>query len=230
MSFVAKRKIKFAWCENLAYAIGLLTSNGCLNKDKRHIWFSSKDLEMVMNLKQSLELNNKIGKYARGGEKEKKYYYISFGDINFYKFLESIGLSPKKSKTVRLAEIPNQYFSHFIRGLFDGGGSFYTYWDKRWPNSFGYKLSFASASIEFINWLREKLKNLYGTKGYFHKGAGVINLEYVKGDSKKLFEVMYNKTDLLCLKRKYNKIKNALDKDRKFGLHFLQKQRNAVVA
>src|SRR3989344_81038 len=227
MRFKPQNKIALDWSENLAYAIGLLTSDGCLNKDKRHIWFSSKDLEMMENLKISLNLKNKISKYARGGEKEKRYYCVTFGDINFYKFLESIGLSSAKSKIIKSVEIPDKYFADFTRGLFDGDGSFYTYWDKRWPNSFGYKLSFASASPNFINWLKERLTNLYGVRGYFHKGSGVTNLEYVKGDSKKLYEVMYyKKTEILYLTRKYIKVKTALEKDKQFGLQSLQKQRN----
>ena len=230
MKFKSQNKVRLAWSRNLAYAIGLLTSDGCLNKDKRHIWLSSKDLEMIKNLRISLNIKNKIGRYARGGEKNKKYYYVAFGDINFYKFLEKLGLSSAKSKTIKSVDIPNKYFADFIRGLFDGDGCFYTYWDERWPNSFGYKLSFASASPTFINWLMEKLNNLYGVKGYFHKGAGVINLEYVKGDSRKLFKVMYYEPEILCLKRKYVKIINALDKDRQIGSEFLQKPRKAGVA
>lgn len=181
---------------------------------------------MMENFKKSLSLKNKIGRYTRGGEKEKRYYYINFGDTNFYKFLESLGLSPAKSKTIKSVEIPNKHFPDFIRGLFDGDGSFYTYWDKRWPNSFGYKLSFASASKNFIDWLKKRLTKLYGVSGYFHKGSGVINLEYVKGDSNKLYEIMYHSPNILCLKRKYIKVENALKKNEQFGLKFLQKPRN----
>ena len=134
-------KVSTKWSGNLAYAIGLIAADGCLNKDGRHLWFSSKDLELIEKFKKSLGLSNKIGKYARGGETEKRYFCITFGDINFHSFLNSIGLTPAKSKTIKFVKIPKNYFADFLRGLFDGDGSFYTFRDKRWPNSFSFKLS-----------------------------------------------------------------------------------------
>ena len=50
------------WDNNFAYGIGLIASDGCLSSDKRHIEFSSKDLELVINVKKSFSLKNKIGK------------------------------------------------------------------------------------------------------------------------------------------------------------------------
>lgn len=225
-----QRKVNTTWGNNLAYAVGLIAADGCLNKDGRHIWFSSKDLQLIRAFKKSLLLNNKIGRYARGGEIEKRYFYINFGDVCFYKFLNGIGLTSAKSKTIKSVKIPPSYFRDFLRGLFDGDGSFYAFRDKRWPNSFSFKLSIASASIEFIKWLKSILSEYYGVKGYLHKGAGVWNLEYVKGDTKKIFLAMYHSNDILYLERKYRKIKDAIEKDSKHGLPYLQKPRNAGVA
>ena len=224
------RKVGIAWRENLAYAIGLITSDGCLNKDARHIWFSSREFELVENFKRALSLNNKIGRYARGGEIDKKYYCLTFGDVNFYKFLNKIGLTSAKSKTIKSVAVPKNYFPDFLRGLFDGDGTFYTFRDKRWPNSFSFKLSIASASLDFLTWLKKCLTKYYSVKGYLHKGAGVWNLEYVKGDTKKIFNVMYHSKNILCLNRKYCKIKLAIKEDWGRGLVYLQKPRNAGVA
>lgn len=185
---------------------------------------------MIENYKRALNINNKITRYARGGEKEKKYYGITFGDINFYKFLNSIGLTAAKSKTIQSVQVPREYFPDFLRGLFDGDGSFYVFRDKRWPNSFSFKISVASASINFINWLKSITTKYYGVKGYLHRGAEVWNLEYVKGDSKKFFSVIYHSPKILRLQRKYDKIRTAIEEDNKRGLSYLQKPRNAGVA
>ena len=208
-----QKKVNTTWCNDLAYAIGLIATDGCLNKDGRHIWFSSKDSQLIETFKKSLNLSNKIGKYARGGETEKRYSYIAFGDINFYKFLNGIGLAPAKSKTIKRVDVPQPYFPDFFRGLFDGDGSFYTFQDKRWPNSFSFKLSIASASLNFLIWLKNLLTQYYGVKGYLHKGAGVWNLEYTKGDTKKLFTVMYYSNNVLRLDRKYYKLRDAITED-----------------
>lgn len=213
-------KIKIKWSSNLAYAIGLIASDGCLNKDQRHISFCSKEQEMMNNFKDSLGINNKIGKYARGGEIDKRYFQISFGDKAFYKFLNSIGLWARKSKTIQQVSVPDEYFKDFLRGVFDGDGSFYTFWDKRWPNSFGYKIFFYSASKNFLEWLKNKLKKLYTVKGLLrhHKSVGVYGIQYVKGDSKKLFTIMHMGKERLFLKRKHDKIQKAIQFDQKIKM------------
>jgi len=206
-------KIKISWSPKFAYAIGLITSDGCLSSDRSHIIFKSIDKELVENIKIALLLKNKIGRSARGGEKIKKYFNIQFGDKVFYQFLNKIGLKSAKSKTIKKVKIPDKFFVDFLRGLFDGDGTFYSFWDKRWPNSFVFQISFASASLDFLKWLKFKLTTLYKVKGFICKGKGVFNLRYVKGDSKKLFSQMYYNKDSLILLRKYVKIKNVLLED-----------------
>lgn len=58
----SKHKIVIEWSSNLAYAIGLITSDGNLSKDKRHIKFGSKDEELMEKFKQSLSLGNTVTK------------------------------------------------------------------------------------------------------------------------------------------------------------------------
>ncbi|MDP3901199.1 MAG: LAGLIDADG family homing endonuclease [bacterium] len=223
-----QHKVRIKWSPDFAYAIGLLTADGCLSKDGRHIQFSSSETTLVKILKKALSITNKPTKYARGGETEKKYFFLSFGDKVFYSFLITIGLCPAKSKVIKSVKVPDKFFSDFLRGLYDGDGTFYAFWDRRWQKSFCFKLSFASASKEFILWLKKELSNRYDTTGYIHKGAGVFNLEYVKGDSKKIVSAMYYKNVLLFLPRKYRTILHALKSDTKYGIPALQKQRNSV--
>ena len=224
-----QRKVKIGWSQNFAYAIGLIASDGWLSSNKRHIGFASKEVELVENLKSALALTNRISRSGRGGETVKKYFKIEFGDKAFYRFLNRIGITPAKSKTIESVRVPDKFFADFLRGLFDGDGTFYSFWDKRWQKSFCFKLSFASASLNFLNWLKTKLSQLYWVKGYIHKGDGVFNLEYVKGDSKRLFNVMYHEENILRLGRKYDKMKNALEQDGVFGFPYLQKHQNAAV-
>jgi hypothetical protein len=215
MPRILRNRIPTEWSSNLAYAIGLITSDGCLSKNIPRISFGSKDIEMMSNFKRALGLKNKVSKHARGGETEKRFFYLSIKSRSFYNYLLTIGLTPAKSKTIQAVAIPDKFFADFLRGLFDGDGSFYSFRDTRWPNSFVYKTSFASASTQFIKWLKERLTDLYGVKGYFHQGVGVINLEYTKGDSNKLFLAMYHQENILFLTRKYDKIKAALEYDAK---------------
>ena len=211
--FIPQRKIKIKWSPNFAYALGLITADGCLSPDKRHIIFKSIDKELVRNVKIAFLLKNKITVKAKNKTKYKKCFEIQFGDIIFYQFLNKIGLKSAKSKTIKKVRVPNKFFADFLRGLFDGDGTFYSYWDKRWPNSFVFQISFASSSLKFLMWLKSKLNKLYKVKGFVCKGKGVFNLRYVKRDSRKLFLKMYYNKNSLILLRKYVKIKNTLIKD-----------------
>lgn len=213
MRYMPQEKVCRVWSGDLSYAIGLIASDGCLSKDGRHIYFVSKDLDMVMNLKQALKIEVAIYRTRRGNSLEKKYYSINFSDKVFYEFLNQIGLTSAKSKTIQEVLVPEELFPDFLRGLFDGDGSFYTFWDKRWPSSFGFKLTFASASSNFIYWLKERNAYIFEVNGFVHKGAGVLNLEYTKGDSKRLIKAMYHSPIALFLRRKRDKIESALTSD-----------------
>jgi hypothetical protein len=230
MGGVLKKNTKIKWSANFAYAIGLIASDGFMSKDGRHIGLSSSEIEMIDNFKTALNINAKTIRHARGGETDKKYLMAIFSDKNFYNFLINIGITPAKSKTIKSVKITDKYFGDFLRGLFDGDGTSENYQDKRWPNSYGFKISFASASLVFLNWLKINLTRLYRVKGFIRKGKGVFILKYTKGDSKSIFKVMYRKSDALYLKRKYRKLMNAIDVDVKFGLPYLQRHRNATVA
>lgn len=212
-----KEKVRIEWSQNFAYAIGLLASDGYLSSDGRHLGIKSAEKELVDNLKAALSLKNKISLGVRGGEKVKKYFFITFGDIVFYRFLNKIGLTAAKSKTIKSVAIPDSFFADFLRGVFDGDGTFYSFWDTRWPNSFVFQMAFASASLDFINWFKNRLTRLFCVKGFVKKGDGVYNLTYFKGDTRKLFDVMYYESDLLFLRRKYTKIQRAFYQDRELA-------------
>ncbi|MEK7173921.1 MAG: LAGLIDADG family homing endonuclease [Patescibacteria group bacterium] len=201
------------WSSDIAYGIGLVVSDGNLSKDGRHICFKSADLELINNFKQAFCITNHVGKSARGGETEKRYYYTQFSNIKLYNYLNIIGITPNKSKTIKKVDIPEEYFHDFLRGVFDGDGTFYTFWDKRWVQSFGFQISFASASLYFISWLKEMLHQLYNVNDFIRQGDGVYNLRYVKGDSRTLFAKMYNTSRSLFLRRKHDKIRGALSFD-----------------
>ena len=103
-------KVKIGWSTAFAYAIGLITTDGNLSKDGRHLNMTSKDENLVITFKECLGIKNKIGKKTREKSKIKRYFQVQFGDKNFYEFLLSIGLMPAKSKILNDINIPDKYF------------------------------------------------------------------------------------------------------------------------
>ncbi len=202
------------WTPQLAYAVGLIATDGCLSNDGRHIDFTSKDRSLVETFKKCLGLKNKIGTKT-SGYNQKSCPRIEFGSVNFYKWLIKIGLSPRKSKTIAGLKIPNRYFFDFLRGSFDGDGSCYSYWDPRWKSSFMFYLTFSSASPAHIQWLRKRIKTFAKINGYISKSSKdtTLQLKYAKKEARELIQRIYYSQNLPHLERKYIKLKKILEVD-----------------
>lgn len=197
------------WNEDIAYLVGLITADGSLSKDGRHIDVTSKDLEQIENVEHILETRNKIG--IKTGLKEMQAYRIQFSNVRLYEFLTEIGLTPNKTKYLKRLRIPNKYFGDFLRGYFDGDGSTYSYFDPRWKKSFMLYMSFACSNIEFLIWIREKVFELYKVKGSLKPlSKSGYQLRYAKKGSLVLISKMYYKNNLIHLSRKRSKINEAL--------------------
>lgn len=185
-----KHLISEKWTPNLAYAIGLLATDGCLSPPGHLIDLTSVDREQLENYRRCLGVDLRITEKFSGGKKALR---IQFKNVIFYNFLLSVGLTPAKSKTIGPLKIPSKYFFDFLRGVFDGDGSTYSYWDPRWRSSFMYYLCFASASEMFINWLRKNIECRLSIRGHVTSAKRNVcyQLKYAKADSLKILRRMY---------------------------------------
>ena len=205
-----KGRVKIEWSSEFAYAIGLLTADGCLSKDGLHIDLTSKDKAQIMLFKKCLGLTTKVSmKHSGSGNVA---YHTQFGDVLFYRFLESIGLTPAKSKTISSILVPGKYFLDFLRGYFDGDGSSYSYYDPTYKKSYRFYISFTSASPKFFDWLRVEMDNALGIKGYlgYNRNNPYVQLKYSKKEAVILAKGMYYSKDLPYLQRKYLKIMKSM--------------------
>lgn len=202
---------KNIWSPEFAYAIGLLATDGSLSKDGRHIDFTSADREQVENLLRCLGRINKIGVKRSGTGKV--CFRAQIGDVHLHAFLSGIGITPNKTKTIGELAIPRRYFFDFLRGHFDGDGTFYSYYDRRWKSSFMFYTAFVSASKSHILWLRAENQKLLGVQGHITKGAdsSVYQLKYAKAESLRLLPKMYYDNEVVCLRRKRTKVFHVLE-------------------
>ena len=198
-------KTKIEWSPKFAYGIGLITSDGSLSKDGRHIYFTSKDLILVEIFKNCFELKNKIGKKCRGGETEKKYFVVQFGDRIFYEFLCGIGLHPNKSKTLQALAIPSEFFIDFFRGCFDGDGCITTYMHPESKN-LQVRLKIASASPLFLKWMLNTSRKVFSISGgYIDRISRAYQLTFATKDTLSICsQIYYHKTEY-HLPRKHEK-------------------------
>lgn len=205
-----KGQVNIKWSPEFAYAVGLLTADGCLSKDGRHLDFTSKDKSLVLLFRKCLGLTIKISdKYSGAGNKA---HHLQFGDVLFYGFLMDIGLTPAKSKTIKSVSVPDKYFIDFLRGYFDGDGCSYSYYDAQFPKSFRFYISFMSASPAFLLWLQDKIQGVLDIKGSIghYKDKSYVQLKYSKKEAIVLSKNMYYRTGVPHLRRKYLKVRKAL--------------------
>jgi hypothetical protein len=206
-----KRLVDTEWSANLAYAIGLLATDGCIGKDGLWIDLTSKDREQLENFCKCIGVNMKIGTKDSGSGRTA--WRVQMKNKIFYDFLLSIGFTPSKSLTLKKISIPDKYFFDFLRGCFDGDGCTYSYWDPRWRSSFMIYTCFVSASKSFLLWIRQEVENKLNISGHIYSTKKVnvyYQLKYAKNDSLRLLKRLYYGRNKIHLKRKKLKIDKAL--------------------
>lgn len=217
-----KRIIDTSWRPELAYAVGLITTDGYLSCDGLLIDLTSIEKEQLLNYSKCLGVQFKIGQKSSGNGR--KALRIQFKNRFFYDFLLSIGLTQRKSLTLNKIDIPPKYFFDFLRGCFDGDGSTYSYWDPRWRSSFMFYLSFCSGSRKFLEWIREEIRDRIGTFGHItstNRGNGCYQLKYAKRESIEIIKKMYYDATVVCLSRKHKKIQQMMNIDKKQQMTYL---------
>lgn len=219
-------KKQFNWSPKLAYVVGLLATDGNLSKDGRHITFRSSDIEQIQTFKKCLCLHNIIGASKPTVSPNRRICYrLQFSDVQFYKWLLKIGLSPAKTYTLGRIDVPDLFFRDFLRGHLDGDGGITTYYDYyniyKHPDYqyFRIFIRFISVSQKHMLWLRKTIDKLTMLKGdlcELHPVGGhkvsMWQLKFMKKESMKLIPWLYYAKDIPTLKRKRQKAEESLSK------------------
>ena len=201
---------KVKWSPEIAYAIGLITTDGNLSPDGRHLSLISKDIPLLKTFKKCLGLKNKIGLRRSGYTGKKDCYHVQFGNIILYKWLLKIGLMPNKTWLLGPLKVPNKYFFDFLRGHLDGDGCIRTFMDPVYLSSRRLYTSFNSASFPHIEWLRKKIKSLASISGFIMRNSSIFCLNYAKKESVVLLSHLYPDRNIFFLERKYRIAKQFL--------------------
>jgi hypothetical protein len=198
------------WTPQLAYAIGLIATDGNLSPDGRHLAIPSIDHDLLETLRNCLGLLNRItvARTASGF-----IYRLQWGDRAFYDWLVGIGLTPRKSLTLGPLDVPDCYFADFFRGCIDGDGSVLVYTDRyntRTNQRYVYErlyVSLVSASHPFLEWVQRCVRRLAALEGTIsvRRRAGdnpLWKLRYAKAQSVRILRWMYHAPDVPALARK----------------------------
>ncbi len=117
------------WTPESAWVFGLLLSDGSLLKNEKQYFCSlvSKDLEALLKVVWVMELDELAiygPKKAPVGSNIEPVYVLTMSNKSILLDLERLGMHSRKSATVEIPSMPNQYIRHFMRGYIDGDGGF----------------------------------------------------------------------------------------------------------
>ncbi len=204
-------KRTFTWTPQLAYAIGLIATDGNLSRDLRHLTLTSADEDLLLTARDCLGLRASI---RRVPGRLRDYFRLQWGDRQFCEWLSQLGLMPDKSLRLGALAIPENHLADFVRGCLDGDGTIGVYRDayhtRTNPSYIYNRLSvrFTSASRAFLEWLQGGILQKSGADGRIftrRPPAGrstYWDLKYAKGASLTLLNWIYYKPDVPCLDRK----------------------------
>lgn len=191
------RKPPVDWSPALAYAVGLIATDGCLSGDGRHIAFVSKDEDLMrafLRCVQKPHLRYRLFQGAFGTWA----FRVDMSHAALYRWLLTIGLMPRKSLVLAAIEVPDQYLMHLVRGLLDGDGTVYTlihHPTRKTYRTYSYErlwTFFNSASRRHVEWIQLRLACALGITGY---------IERLKREDRKnpLYRLKYGNRESLVL-------------------------------
>ena len=200
---------------NMAYILGFLASDGNVSSSENsiNIQLQRADEQILKDIKEIVQSNRPLDYYTTvAGRETVKFQVWSSSwknDLSLY------GIIPNKTFNLQPPNyLKKEYRIDYIRGYFDGDGSIWwkennfhqCYWD------------IVGASNSVINWIYQTLVNDYGIINSFG-----INNFYTSNDVKMykisyygfekiklLYSALYYDDNVLCLKRKKEKMETIL--------------------
>lgn len=191
-----------------AYFLGFLVSDGCNMGNRIILALHKNDIDILKILKDYIKSEKDIILH-----KYRNMCTLGINSIKISKDLEQYGVVKAKTHKTYFPDIPEEYWSHFIRGVFDGDGSIVL--NKRNENNIQVSLSICGnidliAKIQQILFLKCNLKKL--TAFGKTKTKNIVIMIY-NGNIQvnKIYQWLYKDCDDLYLKRKKEKIGKVLD-------------------
>jgi hypothetical protein len=217
--YLGKEIEEVMWNRSIAYLVGIITADGCLERNSSHIRIVSKDYDFILKLRDTIcyEITKtKLKIVIRNVEykgKNRKYYAYSFSSKYFYSFCQSIGLMPGKTLVLGSLNIPYLYFSDFLRGIIDGDGNFNIIkprWSYRYVQYVHIRIY--SGSLEFLEWVNDMCCKTLNIQGILFREKSKKNV-WILFWSKEEFcnsiiEYIYSYCDIY-LERKWASLQEA---------------------
>jgi len=166
-----------------AWLVGLISADGYILKNRHAVSFHMADDHLLKQVKDISDFEGNIHK-----TKENTCRMDIFSE-QWVRNLRFLGIRNKKSLTLELPHIDPHVFPDFVRGYFDGDGSF---WNQKNPLRTNKTLrSQIIGSVPFVTQLSRELEQWGFPKRTVHPAGNAGKIQYAHYDSVKLGELMY---------------------------------------
>jgi len=202
----------------MAYTLGFFCADGSMfvnPRGSRYVAFYSNDRNVLEFIRRAIGAAHKIsvkqvGKFGR----KSPAYFLQIGSKEMFIDLSRMGIMINKSKRMVLPDIPEDCFSPFVRGYFDGDGNvvYGLYKRKARPHPARIlRVSFTSGSRGFLKSLSERLFSTLQIEGVLSYYGRAWRLVYSNRPSLHLLEFMYapRLDQLPVLQRKFERFIKA---------------------
>ncbi|MFH1190350.1 MAG: LAGLIDADG family homing endonuclease [Candidatus Omnitrophota bacterium] len=204
------------WSRDSAYILGFIYADGHLEDAPyirgKFIRFTSTDYYLIEKIKKAINSSHKIVVTPAFG-KHKEKYLLRIGSKKIYDNLVVLGLTPRKSLTMKLPYVPHKFLSDFIRGYFDGDGTIAIENVSNRPHN-RLKVIFTSGSKNFLISLAESIKDEGISKeGDIYDSHRSYQLLYRSRNALSVLKFIYSgfeKEKCLFLERKYFKYRKLI--------------------
>ncbi|MGE8053533.1 LAGLIDADG family homing endonuclease [Bacillus mycoides] len=111
------------WSNEVAYILGIIITDGSFEKTG-DLRICMTDFDVIHGIAKALELKNGLS-YVKKKKNYKQQLKLSICRSQIINDLKKLGVNVEGTKTFKqnFIDVPEQYRSHFIRGIFDGDGS-----------------------------------------------------------------------------------------------------------
>lgn len=193
-----------------AYILGILLADGhrCKNVKQIRLKLQEQDKEILEKIKNVINYDKPLNYEKRKLKSQQNTYSLIICNSKICDDLEKYGIVKNKTFDIISPKIDDKLFIDLFRGYFDGDG-WITFGEKNKNCVIG-----IIGELNFIKFIKEKIKNLYNIESYFaidkRTDNRIISLRIrKKEDINYLYTLMYKDTNLF-LNRKNNKFKEFL--------------------
>jgi intein/homing endonuclease len=172
------------------YWLGLIAADGWIGKG---VWLGLNDLDLIILYRDWLSKDLTI----HYSDKHHSTNRVGFQNKETEEFMNSIGITPKKSLTLKMKIPINR---HFLRGVFDGDG----YSPRK-----GQSAKITSGSLVFLNQLSEFLlnSNISNRIAIQSRGKNITYALYITASQfEKFYKLLYEDA-IIFMQRKEERLR-----------------------